>query len=90
MELTEIREHLDRLDKALVTVLAERMSFIPKVAEFKKANNVERYQPEREKQIFESKRKLAEEFGLNPDMVEDLFKRIIEDAHRIEKEIMGE
>ncbi len=39
MELTEIREHLNRLDSALVLILAERMSFIPKVAKYKKENS---------------------------------------------------
>ena len=89
MELKEIREHLDRLDTAIVQVLAERMSFIPKVANFKKDNNVERYQPEREKHILKAKRKLAEQTNVNPDLVEDLFKRIIQDAHRIEEDILG-
>ncbi|MFT4311821.1 MAG: chorismate mutase [Candidatus Woesearchaeota archaeon] len=89
MELTEIREHLDRLDNALFMILAERMAFIPKVAAYKSQNNVDRYQPQREKEIIENKRKLAQELSLNPDLVEDIVKRIIEDAHRIEREIMG-
>lgn len=90
IDLDEIRKHLDRLDTALVNVLAERMSFIPFVSEFKKKNNIERYQPEREVEIIKAKRAIAEGAGVNPDLVEDLFKRIIEDAHRIEKEIIGE
>jgi len=90
MELPEIREHLDRLDNALLTILAERMSFIPKVAEYKKKNNVVRYQPEREKQIFEAKEEIAKKLKLNPELVKKIFETIIEDAHRIEKEIIGE
>ncbi len=90
MELEEIREHLDRLDSALVMVLAERQSLIPKVAEFKVKNNIKRYQPEREKEIIQDKRKMAEGAGLDPDLAEDIFKRIIKDSHRIEKEIIGE
>lgn len=90
MELQEIRKNLDQIDKELISVLAKRMSLIPKVAEFKRQNNIPRYQPEREKVVLKSKRKIAEEMSLNPDMVEDIYKRIIEDAHRIEKDIMGE
>ena len=89
MELNEIREHLDRLDNALITILAERMSFIPKVAEYKKNNNIVRYQEEREKKIFEAKKKLAEKLKVNPELVKKIFETIIEDSHRIEKEIMG-
>ena len=90
MELSEIREHLDRLDNALLTILAERMSFIPKVAEYKKKNNIIRYQPEREKQIFEAKEELAKKLNVNPELAKKIFKTIIEDSHRIEKEIIGE
>jgi chorismate mutase len=90
MELPEIREHLDRLDNSLITILAERMSFIPKVAEHKKQNKIERYQPEREKEIFEAKEEMAKKLELNPELVKTIFEAIIKDAHRIEKEIMGE
>lgn len=90
MELSEIRKELDKLDAKLVSTLAKRMKFIPHVAEYKKKNNVSRFQPAREKEIIESKRKLAIDSGLNPDLVEKIFKEIISDAHRIEKEIMGE
>jgi chorismate mutase-like protein len=88
MDLIELRKHLDRLDTALVYVLAERMSLIPKVAEYKKANHLPQYQPEREKEVIASKRELAQKAGLNPDLIETLYKEIIKDAHRIESEIM--
>lgn len=88
-DLKELRQHLDRLDTALVYILAERMSLIAKVAEYKKANNIPRYQPEREKEIITLKRELAEKLDLNPDLVETLYQEIIKDAHRIEEGIMG-
>ena len=88
MELPEIREHLDRLDNALLTILAERMAFIPKVAEYKKKNNIARYQPEREQQIFEAKEELAKKLNINPELAKKIFETIIEDSHRIEKEIL--
>ncbi len=90
MDLNELRTHLDRLDNALLYILAERMSLIPKVAEYKKENNIARYQPERETQIISNKREEAVKLLLNPDLVESIYKIIIADAHRIEKDIMGE
>jgi chorismate mutase-like protein len=90
MDLKELRAHLDRLDTALVHILAERMSLISKVAEYKKANNIARYQPEREKEIIRLKREMAVKLDLNPDLVETLYQEIIKDAHRIEKGIIGE
>ena len=90
MELKEIRENLDKLDNQMLKILSERMKFIPNVAKYKKENNLPRYQPDRERVILEGKRTLAAEMSLNPDLVEDIYKRIIQDAHRIEKDIMGE
>jgi chorismate mutase len=90
MDLEEIRKHLDVLDRKLLFVLAKRMDLIPKIAEYKKENNIARYQPEREKEIIKERRKLAKKLNLNPELTEDLFRCIIKDARRIEKEIMGE
>ena len=77
MELKEIREHLDRLDNAIVLLLAERLSLIPHVAEYKIKNKIERHQPEREKQILENKKEIGKRYGLEEDYVFDIFKRII-------------
>jgi chorismate mutase-like protein len=88
MDLKNIREKLDKLDLKLVEIIAKRMALIPKVAEYKKIHNIQRYQPKREKEIIDSKRRLAENLKLNPDLVENLFKQLIKEAHRIEKEIL--
>jgi chorismate mutase len=90
MTLEEIREKIDRLDTKMLEILAERMSLIQPVAEYKKKNNIPRYQPEREKEIMDSRRKIAEKLSINPELVENLTKLVISDAHRIERDIMGE
>ena len=90
MELNEIREHLDRLDNAIVLLLAERLSLIPHVANCKVKNNIARYQPDREKAILSMKTELGKKYNLREEYVEDIFKQIIEESHAIEKKIMGE
>lgn len=88
MDLLEIRKKLDVLDTKLIKILAERMSYIPQVAEYKKENKIKRFQKDREKEIFENLRNKAVELDLNPELLEDLFKRIIKESHRIERGIM--
>ncbi|MEI6191072.1 MAG: chorismate mutase [bacterium] len=90
LDIQELRQNIDRLDQEMLSVLARRMALIPKVAEYKKLNNVQRYQPGREKAVIESRRAIAEELNINPDLAEKIMKLIIEDAHRIEEGIMGE
>ena len=89
MELKEIREHLDRLDNAIVLLLAERLSLIPHVARYKIKHNIPRYQAEREKEILIKKAELGEKYSLRKEYIEDMFKRIIEESHHIEKMIIG-
>lgn len=88
MNLLKIRKEIDRLDIKLVEILAQRMSYIPAVAEYKKKHNLKRRQKDREKEIFENLAKRAIELNLSPDFLKDLFKGIIKESHRIEKEIM--
>ncbi len=90
MELSEIRQKLDKIDSEIVLLIAKRLALIPPVAEYKNNNRIPRQQPEREKQIIESKRKIAEENKINPDLIEKIFKDIILEAHEIEKSIMKE
>jgi chorismate mutase / prephenate dehydrogenase len=90
LDIQELRKTIDGLDQEMLSVLAKRMALIPKVAEYKKLNGVQRYQPGRERVVIESRRAIAEELNVNPDLAEKIMKLIIEDAHRIESEIMGE
>jgi chorismate mutase / prephenate dehydrogenase len=90
MELEEIRIHLDRLDSELLQILAERMSLMPKVAEYKKKKKLQIYQPEREKEIIISRRRLAKELKLNPDFIEDIMNILFKEAHRVQKEIIDD
>lgn len=89
MELLDLRKKLDSIDKEWILVLKKRMDLIPEVAEYKLKNNIKRYQPQREREIIRSRRKTAQEIGLNPNLVEDIIKRVIIESHLIEKEIMG-
>ena len=88
MNLDQIREQIDSLDKELIMTLSKRMALIPNVAKYKQENNMPRFIPEREKAIIQEKRQIAKEQNINPDLAENIIKLIIEDAHRIEKKIL--
>lgn len=88
MKLLKIRQEIDKLDLKLIRILARRMSYIPEVAEYKKKHNLRRRQRNREKEIFKNLKNKAVDLSLNPELLNDLFKRIIKESHRIEKKIM--
>lgn len=88
MELATIRKELDQIDKELVSLLAKRLSLMPEVAQYKKRNKVDVDQPDREKEILEAKRKLAEKLDVNPDFIEELYKKIFQESKRIQNEML--
>ena len=63
MDLSEIRQDIDKIDDQLVKLFWERMSLSAKVADYKKANNLPIYHPGRERAILQ---KVAEKAG--PEM----------------------
>ena len=89
IDLLEIRREIDSLNQQLIEVVAKRMALIPGVARYKIENNLERFDPKREKQILEACRAMATEQGVNPDLAENIMKLLIDDAHRIEREMLG-
>ena len=54
--------------------------------DYKKTHNLEVYQPGREKELYAARRGLAEDASLNPDMIEGLFKLIVEESKRLQRE----
>ena len=60
-ELEKARCNIDRINAKLVSLLIERMNHVDKVAEYKAANNLLVFVPEREKAILEKVSKLAGE-----------------------------
>lgn len=90
MDLNVLREYLDVLDRSIRYILAKRMSIISLVAEYKIENNLPVRQPQREKEMFEEMRKFSDEVGLNPELIVNIYKLIIEDAVRMEHDMMNE
>ena len=87
-DISQIRKELDKLDRELMRVLARRMTLIPHVAEYKQLHDLPVQQEEREEEIIQSKRRLAEKLKLNPDFIEDILRRIIREASEMQEKIL--
>ncbi|TAF96128.1 MAG: prephenate dehydratase [Cytophagia bacterium] len=83
MTLDEIRQHIDALDDQLIVLLNDRMEWVQKVGELKRATKSVIYRPEREKQILD--RITAHNHGpLPPAAIEAIFLEIFAAARNIE------
>ena len=85
MDLNEIRKELDKLDFELVNIIARRFGFMKDVARFKKENNLGIRDFVREKKIIEEKRELVQELGVSPDVIEKIFRILIDESVRLQE-----
>lgn len=86
--IKKVRKHIDRVDTVLITALAERMSLMPEIAEYKKEHDIPVFDEKREQQIMKKLKESAKQQGLDESFVEEVFLSIFNEAKRIQNEIM--
>ena len=86
--LEDLRKDIDRVDEVLVRLLNERARCACEIGRIKKEQNVEIYQPEREKQVLEHVKSVAADGPLEPEAIARLFERIMDEARRLERRVV--
>lgn len=76
--MAEVRAGIDRLDEALVRLFAERAAFIDRAAEIKAVADLPARIDERVEEVVRNVRAHAQTYGLPPDLVEKLWRRLID------------
>ncbi len=71
-----LRQQIDYADRELVEALANRMRAAGEVGSHKQAHHVTIHQPERWREIFATRTQWAEELGLRPEFVQQLYELI--------------
>jgi len=75
--MDEVRVEIDRVDRGLVDLLAERWGYVDRMWEFKRNHGAEANVPWRNREVIERVRLRAEERGMPPEMAEALWRQII-------------
>jgi chorismate mutase len=85
--IREIRDEIDNIDFQIISLLGERNSCVEKIVRFKtgKADVIAK---KRQEEIIISRRALAERFGLNPDLIEKIYRILIKNNIQKELEIL--
>lgn len=86
-ELTELRNKIDDVDEKIVGLLAERFRLVGEISKVKVKLKIPVVDVEREKQILVRVKKLAQNYKVNANLVEEIFKKIISCCTRFEKTI---
>lgn len=74
--LEDVRAQIDRIDRRMVALLAERSGYVLRVASFKKSH-AEVAAPQRAEEVIRKVKGLAAELGANPAVVERVYREMI-------------
>ena len=86
--LEAVREQIDRLDREIVKLIAERDGYVHQVVKFKTtAADVEA--PQRAEAVIQKVRALATEHGTDPNIVESVYRAMIAGFIAQEKRQLG-
>jgi len=75
-DMSEVREEIDRIDAALVDLIAERFGFVDRAWQLK-SNPQEAYVPWRIQQVIDKVRAHAANKDLPPELTEALWRQMI-------------
>ena len=76
-DMTEVRVEIDRIDRALVDLIAERFGYVERAWQIKLAEKAEASVPWRNQQVIDKVRARAADKGLSPDLCEALWRQMI-------------
>jgi isochorismate pyruvate lyase len=76
-ELSQVRTEIDRIDTALVDLIAERFGYVERAWQIKLGLRQEASVPWRNQQVIDKVRARATERGLPPDLAEALWRQMI-------------
>jgi isochorismate pyruvate lyase len=76
-DLSQVRVEIDRIDKALVDLIGERLGYVERAWQLKLASNQEANVPWRNQQVVDRVRARAAERGVPPDLCEALWRQMI-------------
>ena len=75
--LEEIRNNIDNIDTQIIKLIAKRGIYVAQASKFKKDSN-DVQAPRRVESVIKKVRTLADEYGANPNMVEKLYREMID------------
>ena len=88
--MDELRHQIDKLDIKIVGLLAHRSDFIDRATELKNLNGMPARIPERIESVVSNARNAAQELELDADLVEKLWRILVDWSIQREAEIIRE
>lgn len=88
-DMATLRRQIDDLDAQLVALLQERSTYIDRAIQLKPAEGLIARLEDRVEQVVANVRQKAETQGLDPDLTESLWRKLIDWSIEREEKVLG-
>lgn len=89
LDLSLLREAIDRVDHQILELLRERLGYVLQVGEHKRHHGIQVYDPTREREMLDRLASACKP-PLKPDTVRRVFERIIDESRSQEQHHVSE
>ncbi|MDF0533722.1 bifunctional chorismate mutase/prephenate dehydrogenase [Shewanella yunxiaonensis] len=86
-ELEKLRDLIDGVDQQLLHLLRKRLDLVAQVGAVKHSAGLPIYAPEREAAMLAKRRAEAETMGIQPQLIEDVLRRLMRESYLNEKDV---
>lgn len=83
--LESVRDQIDLIDQKIIEAIALRFEYVKEVVKYKNPNPESIIAPARYESVIANRRLLAIEYGLDPSLIENIYRLLLN--HFIEKEL---
>lgn len=80
--INKLRKKIDKIDKKILLLLKKRFAVVKELGEYKKQNDKEVFDPERERFVKDKVSALAKEYDLDEKLVEEIFEAIMSQSRK--------
>lgn len=82
--IEHVRQEIDAIDSTIINLLAQRFAYVREVVKYKGSDHASIEANDRRQQVIQCRSQWAEELGLSPEVIGDIWDRLI--AYFIEEE----
>ncbi len=83
-ELQTLRKHIDQIDEQILTLFAQRFSFVKKIGEYKKKNSMPIHNKERENDKLHILIKSGKVLGISEPFITSIWKNVFSESYKQE------
>ena len=87
--IQEIRDAIDVIDQEILQLFAERHEYVKEIVKFKSSDEEGIIAKERKQQVLKQRKEWAEKRGLDPELMEKVFRLLIDKNIQIQFDIIN-